>query len=662
MEKNIQDLLERETPGVFHDSLLTRAKALVEMSRSKMSAKYPEWDRHDDIYQGIRTDPDKEDAKARERKEPTKMVIPMAHAQVQTFVAFAYSILFQREYFFELTPMGADADKAAAIGEALLQRDLDHFNYKSVLYQFLLDIARFGLGVTKESWVEESQWVYERKEQDTGSFLGKMFKYGSQKTIRTKKIKYQGNKVINISPYRFFPDPRLPLGRFQEGEFVASEDEYSYAELKQMEADGLVSGIDFIPNLNKDSASEGRKNSRMTGIAFNDEGRDKTAKGNIVITEIIMKLIPSQVMIDEKTPLGTEKQVIKYLIWYANDSRMVKCVPYDYLHDQFCYSVGKFSPDLHHFLNDGLSGIIDQLQEVITWFVNSHITSVRKVIQNMLVVDPEGIVMDDLRERRPVIRLKDGMGRLGIDRYIKQLEVHDVTGNHMEDAKALQQVLQIVTGISDNALGQFNQGRRSATEAKNVSTGVSSRLKMHVSLIYYDAIEPQGRRMLSNLRDGLTLETYIKVFGVILDPAMQGFGQFVKATSDDLVGDYDFEVFDGTLPSEKQYQAETVMEAIQMCITNPQLAMVLGLDIKKLIFELFHLRGIRHPERFMLDQAQMAMVQQAMMGQQQQQPTTNGKANGQPSSNGSAGENQVPTGGGQRQIAPSPGMVQPPML
>src|SRR3989442_73021 len=236
MDKKIFDLLNSENPGKAHGDILTSTKALVDMSRSKMQRFYDDWDRHDDTYRSIRWR-DKQDKNAADRKEPEKFIVPIAHAQIQTFVAFCFSVLFQREYFFELTPMGADASKAAQIGEQLLQRDLDHCNFRSSAYQFLLDCARFGLGITKESWVEEIKWVNQETPAKQASFLGVTISYG-QSTQKVKTATYQGNKVLNISPYRFFPDPRLPVRRFQEGEFCASEDEYSYTELKTLEAQG----------------------------------------------------------------------------------------------------------------------------------------------------------------------------------------------------------------------------------------------------------------------------------------------------------------------------------------------------------------------------------------------------------------------------------------
>lgn len=189
----------------------------------------------------------------------------------------------------------------------------------------------------------------------------------------------------------------------------------------------------------------------------------------------------------------------------------------------------------------------------------------------------------------------------------------------------LQTQSQITTGISDNALGQFHGGRRSATEAKNVNAATASRLKMIASVVYYDAFEPLGRQMLSNLRQGLTAETYVKVFGLIKDPTLDAFSEFVKVQNSDLIGEYDFEIYDGTLPSEKVYQAQTLQEVLAVILPNPQMAMMLGLDPKSVFYEMMVLRGIRHPERFSLSESQRKMMMLQMMQQQQQQQAPNGQ-------------------------------------
>ncbi len=80
----------------------------------------------------------------------------------------------------------------------------------------------------------------------------------------------------------------------------------------------------------------------------------------------------------------------------------------------------------------------------------------------------------------------------------------------------------------------------------------------------------------------------------------QSTPQFIKVSKEDLVGHYDFEVWDGTLPSDRAQIASSLDELLQQIMANPQIAMSFGIDAKKLLEEMLLLRGVKNPERFNL--------------------------------------------------------------
>lgn len=631
MEDFVKDDLEKEEQSDFHKQMLKDCRALVDMSRKKMSNYYDTWDRHNEIYRGERR-LDQQDKKAIERKEPEKMVVPISYAQTQTFVGFCFSLYTQRERLFELVGMSEEDHKAARVGEALLARDLSYNCFEKILYQFLLDLTRFGLGIIKSTWVKETQRVRQTIQPDPWTFLGLTLKRQPQE-VETITTKFLGNKLVSISPYRFFPDTRLPISRFQEGEFCASEDEYAFTTLKQMEKDGLIAGTKYVPNMTKEGLE--RRGTTHTSMDFSIRAgseylSEAQSKGMVILTEVQRTIIPKDYEINGN-PLGKEDYPVKYVIVYANDSRVVKCEPLNYVHDQFTYDLSEFNPDVHNLVNPGLSDSIDKLQDVISWFINSRITSVRKVISNYLIVDPEGVEMKDLQNRNPVIRIKPTAAGRGVDRWIKQLDVNDVTTNHINDVEFLNGLIQTVTGISENLMGQFHGGRRSATEARNVQSSAAARLKMLAAIIFRTALEPMGRKMLSNLRDGLDEETTVRVVG--LTDALEG-ASFLPVDKSSLAGAYDFEIFDGTLPSEKIHNAQALQEVLSLGFKNPEVSVALRLDLLAVFIEWLQLRGVRNPERFTLHAPDENTL--ALLGQQQQQmngqsqngapaPATNGR-------------------------------------
>lgn len=626
MDERIRKELEQEAYTDFHRQLLQDTKALVDMSRRHMQLQYDKWDHNAKIFD-LWYHLDQQDRKARERKEPEKQVFPLSYSQQMAFIAFCYTVYTQRERFFEVEAMNQVSAKPAKIAEILLARDLAYNQFGLKLYQFLLDIARFGIGIYKTAWRRETQRLKVQVEQPPiMSFLGMSIGGGQMTEEEQIVTKYLGNDLMNVTPYRFFPDTRLPLRRFQEGEFVGSEDEYSYVALKQMEKQGELVGCRWLKPFTKKMLADRGQSRFSDDVNIIDSDISTHAgqtKGSFVLTEVQRVFIPNEYQIAGK-PLGKEDYPVKYLISYVNDTRIVRCEPLNYAHDQFTYDVGQFSPDILHLLSQSLSDSIDGLQSLVSWFINSRITNVRKVISDKLIVDPEGVELKDLQDRNPIIRLKPSAARMGIDKFIKQLDLQDVTANHLKDAEFLQEFTQKTTGINENILGQFYPGRRSATENRNVNSAAASRLKMVASLLFEQTFIPMGEKMISNLRDGLDEETFVKLQGV---EGLEDATGFQKVTRQDLVGSYDFEMFDGTLPSEKNLLAQVLEEIVKECMGNPEAAIAMQLDFRAMLLEAMELRGIRNPQRFSLkppQQQQQQPMQPPAMGDEGQQNGSSG--------------------------------------
>lgn len=596
MNAEVISELKKGKESPFVRSLLQHVKGLVDISRGVMGDYYDYWDQNDAVYRGERAQ-DADDKKAVKKGQPQKMVVPLAFAQVQTFVAFCLTLFLQKENVVELIPMSPEDEQGAKVGEALIARDLKRSQFVMKLKQFLLDIARFSVGVMKHTWVTES------KELKNAPVEGS--EYASE--LGTQRVTvFEGNRIEVVSPYRFFPDVRVPLNRFQEGEFCASEDEYTIIELKKQEKDGLYANVDAIPKWTKETLAERSKKSRLFSsvVAGTKEGPSKS-HGVCVLTEVQVWLVPSEFTLDDGKKLGEENYPVLYVVAYANDETVIRVEPMNYVHNQFTYDVAEYDPDQHHLVNVSLSSIIDMLQDTISWFINSHITSVRRVIQNRLVIDPSGLEMEDLKQDRAYVRLNMQGAGGDVRRYVQQLQVSDVTGGHVGDSEMLHQLMMTVTGISENSLGQYSPGRRSATEARNVNFNAASRLKVIAQGIYYSALEPLFDKMLSNLRDGLTTETYVRVFGVGATP--DKYTAF-KADRTQISGNYDFTVFDATLPSEKGYMAQQIGELLQTMMGSPESVMIFGYDPKKLLDKMFELRGVRNLESLKMDPQQMAQL------------------------------------------------------
>lgn len=619
MDEAIRAELEQEIQSDFHKQLLDHCRDLVSMSRRHMQQFYPRWDANNNTYRA-QLDKTRQDEEAESRDEPTKQVIPVTYAQVQTFVSFCMTLYLQRQHVFEVLATGEEDYAKASVAEALLDRDLAYNKFDLCLYQFLLNVARYGVGIIKHTWWEETKM----EEVEVPATQATMFGVpitpdvaAPPIVIKQRKVVFQGNKLSTPSPYRFFPDPRIPFSRLQEGEFVASEEWFTKDTLTQWERNGSVAGVKHIKPLAGDDLKERLKHSRVGNTLLDEQaavmnvGGTKTSR-YYVVTECQVSLVPNEFKLDDGSTLGPEDYPIKYNVWYVNDSRVIKCEPMDYAHDQFTYSVGEYSADQEDLVSPGLCESIGQLQAAIDWFFNSHVASVAQVIGDKVIVDPSVVNWDDVAERKPAVRVLPQAAGTDVTKGYQQLRVQDVTGAHMGDLQTLHGVVQVVTGINDNALGQFHTGRRSAEEARTVNSATAARLKCLALIIFRSALEPMARQMLSNFQQGLTEETYVRVVGDLADPNV--YTQFKAVTKADLQGRFDFGIFDGTLPSERGTQAMALQEILSAAFQNPQAVMMMGYDPKKIFEEWLTLRGIRHPKRLEMN----VIRQQEIMLQMQQ--------------------------------------------
>lgn len=607
----------QNTSSKEHGKLLAYAKDKIELSRRAMSSHYSKWDEHDAMFRTWRHW-DKEDRAAFDKGEPEKLIMPLTFSQVMTFVAFSVSTLMQNDLFYELTPTGSEANPLISPIQQILKRDLAKNAWSSFLTQFFLDIGRFSLGCAEVCYTEQSRFIrLPQTVQQPGAFgVG-----AEQQTNEFQEIPvFVGNKVYPLSPYRFFPDTRIPLTRFQEGEFCGSEDMFSMVTLKTTA--GSTFNLDKIPKFNDDQYKDRKSKSRidmMETIRVNpnqgtsdpsSDGDGFVKSGSVVITKLVCDLIPCDFKDGSDGPslLGDDEFPIRYIIWYANDKTIIKFEEATYLHGQFPYVCAQFIADQHMSLNQGLASMCGPINKLVTWLMNAHTASQKNAFESKWVIDPAGVDMKSLESRSPYILLKKNMANMGVERYIKQMETKDVTANAMVDIASLKDLLEGATGYTGLMQGQYSGGRRDATQSRVVTQGATTRGKTTLSSIWETAFAPLGRQLIANNRQEMDLETFMRVLGpqpgdmgTMPDPlhldTMTLFQMF-QADPVTIATDEQFFVFDGSMPSEKAFLSQTLQELFLAIAANPVIMQVMGYgpaQLKFLLEEIYELRGVPAP-------------------------------------------------------------------
>lgn len=610
------DELNKKEPSEFHSKLLSECLADVKRSRADMARRYSEWDTNQLVFEGKRM-PDEEDEQMYREGKPVKMVVPNNFAQAMSFTSFLFLMFKQNRNFYELTPSPDLIDRGTkkADSETILNRDWNRNAGSTLLFQNLKDVAVFGIAPMSVCWKKEMSRIYVNPASSVVQTTNGVTVSSRPGSGWEEYVKYEGNELRNLSPYRFFPDTSFPLVDFWKSKsFCAWEEDYTLNDLRDLEKSGEVAGVDHIEGWAKDLFKERGAESRLS-FDYRRTSFD-SAKGSspVIVTKCQKWIVPSQFKFGPKDKaLGPEDFPVLYHVWYANDNRIIRAEPSYVWHNEYGVGMAQFTPDMHQTLSGlSLCGLIYYLQDVISWMINSRITNVRRAIQNRNVINPafiEGKSYDGEGD----IYIRKGVGRIDPRLAVMQLGVNDVTSSHMQDADILGKIMQLVSGVNDNAMGQYNSGRRSASEARVVTAGAAGRMKMHGHLIWEQCLGRIGRLMYANSRQSLSPETFQRIVGVDgkTDPALRY--QLFQGTPQEIAAGEDFTIFDSTLSSEKAFMAQNLQELIQVIFTaNPMAAQqfAMKIDPAKVFDELQYLRDGAPVQEFYYDPGTQPMMPQ----------------------------------------------------
>lgn len=626
MNDRLFNELSKEVPSPLHTALLTKVKGLARISRDEMSNYYARWDYAQERYRAERmerTDDTSKNRKKREDDKPEQFSVPLSYAQTQTFVAFGMSLFFQNEKFYNLNPQGWDDFKLRECAERNLQVDCNRSKMVYSVYQNLQDIGRFGIGPMKYSWEKKIIKVPTTSTKTT-EFGGREISKVVTDTYEDA-VEFEGNEVFPVDPYRFLPDTRFPLTDIHAGEFCGSESEFSKTTLMAMQSNKSVAGIKFVEPMTDSDALTRRRTKYLTADNFHD-----ASKNIFVVTEMQVKIVPSEFKLDDGQPLGSEDFPIIYNIWYANDNRIIKLEPLNNISNKFTYECGQYTPDIQELVSKGVSGVTERMQEIIDWLYNSRIDAVTRTLDNQIIIDPQIVDPEEFKKGGRIIVATKNATRKSLREAVFPLPIVDSTTAHIADAQALASMIPQITGVSENMMGQYHSGRRSAREAGAVTQAAASRMIMAYKLLWSMVYEPIGLGMLRNSRYALPKERFIQ------NGNDETLYKDYSADAKKIIESSDFFVMEGLLPGEKLTMAGQVRETLSMLMTNPDAALQFDMSPKLLMDELLTLMGVTARRRFSLmeDPQTLQTIVQQLVQQQvtqilanvQQPPTDPGSA------------------------------------
>lgn len=589
--------------------LLDALRARFQMSTSGMSSLHKKWREAESATLAYL--PEREaDAARRSKRELaglpqyTTIVLPYSYAMLMTAHTYWTTVFLSRSPVLQYTGRHGESEMQVQAVEALMDYQTTVGGHMPVYYIWLLDVGKYGVGVVGNYWDEEKSFVAridevgETEQSDIPGLLP-----GKPQRIRTvEAVKgYTGNKLHNIRPYDFFPDTRLALHRFQEGEFCAVRSEVGWHVIRAMETDGFFINTKELPKGAGGSVTGRVYGSSGQTMPQSDTTGSYSAKPDDearINDSNVYGLVDMVVLLRPKDwGLGADTSPQKWV--FTTDDKhtvLLSARPFSSYHAKFPYQLLELEPEAYALAARGIPEIMTGVQQTIDWLVNSHFYNVRATLNNQMIVDPSRIVMKDLLDPLPggFVRMKP-LG-YGTDpaAAVKQLQITDVTRTHLSDVQFMHEFGQRVMGINDQIMGMLESGgRKSATEIRTSATFGTNRLKTNSEYFSAMGFSPHSMMLLQNSQQYYTAEMKLRIVG---DTAAGIEQQFVTVTPDMIQGFYDFTPVDGTLPVDRFAQANLWRSMFGDLAKMPQIMQ--EFDMSRLFMHIAQLGGLKGLRQF----------------------------------------------------------------
>jgi hypothetical protein len=645
-----------------HAKILDAVVERIKMSRNKMQSRYDHFARMEEMYIAYIPESESDRIKRLSREQKgtqtyTTIEIPYSYAILMAAHMYWASVFLGRSPIHQYSGRHGEAESRVMGLEALIDYQVMVGQMLVPYYIWLLDAGKYGLGVLGTYWEEDYSIVSKVVEQPA-TYRGIPIPFSRPQKVRVSEriLQYQGNRAFNIRPQDFLPDPRVPITRFQDGEFAGRRTEVGWNYILKKQADGTYFNIDVLKRIreNRLTRDDGSPQIEMPESTpwQGSEHIDIKDVGLTELHEMVIELVPRE------WELGSSSYPEKWVFTVANEKLIIGCQPLGLLHNQFPYDILEYEMEGYSLFKRSMLEILKPLNNVVSWLINSHFYNVRKSLNNQFIADPSRLMMTDITNPEPgkVIRVKPQAYGQDVRTMLTQVAVQDVTRSHLEDLKIIEQMIQRVSGVVDAVMGMPLQGgRRTATETRTTSSFSMNRLKINAEYMSALGFGPHSAKLVAN-----TLQKYDQVRKFKIAGMMESWEDpYILVTPESIAGQYDFVPVDGTMPIDRFAVVNMWSQLMQSMGQMPDVAM--QYDFGKIFGYMAQLGGIKNLKQFRVNVTpDERLMQLAAAGNSIPLGGGGGRSrpNGQARPNGSGGASSRPgaNGGGTPVPAQVPGM------
>lgn len=585
----------------FHDKLVARVMARANDSHNVMSTRYSDWREIDKVLRTYvppeQSDEENKNESSAMRGRSPKIIIPQSHATLETLLTYV-SAAFLQDPIFGYEGVGPEDQLGSILMQQLVNQQATRNAMGLSLHTQWRDAFAYGIGVVSPIWERKFSDQVTTRKRGFYDMMANLFTVSERQRVTEKnKLIFEGNKLVNIDPYSYLPDPNMPAHAIEDGEFAGWVEKTNRMDLLRRDRDSK----DYVFNAKYLKHIDCR--SHLISLNMREDYRgeeDPMISSNNPAHALWMyiDIIPAE------WELGSSQYPETWLFGIAGDKVCITAKPLGLNHGRKPVCV--CAPDYDGYSANPISrlGIVHDIQNLVNFLYTSHIQNIRKAINDMFVIDPSIIAYHDVANPEPgkLIRMRRAAwGKGQLEQAIKQFDVRDVTAGHIADSQVLSEIMQQVSGANDNIKGAFpdRSSRISASEVNSARSSSLSRLEKTARIISMQSMVPLGYMLASHTQQLMQEETYVKVAGEIEQRLMSDFGieadqQRVDVSPLDLAVNYDVLPHDGTIPGAEN--AQTWVQLYQIMANNPMVAQ--GFDMQRVFKHIARQMGAKNVDAF----------------------------------------------------------------
>lgn len=598
--------LDLRPDSVLHSNIVQKLLQRARVSAENLQGRRQSWreiDRTLTAYIPL-SDIEKR-VKCRNENAPVSIVFPHSYAVLETLTAFVDGV-FLKEPIFHYRGNSPEDTAGAILLEKVIELHCQRSKVGLSLHTAFKDSIAYGIGAVFPMWKQRWGWR-------TRSVMDEV---GEQTKESEPALLFEGNAIDNVDPYQLLLDPNYGVQAVQDSEFVGFVRRTNYYNLLEDDGNGAVFNVKYLQG----SANQ---TSRYF-FSQRDDGpqiaktKDTSILKPVDVIYLYIKIIPKE------WSLGQSTSVEKWLFAVAGDRLLIQAQPLDLDHNMFPIAICAPTFDGYSCAPLSRLELLSGMQELLNWLFNSHITNVRKTLNDIIIYDPFVLNTADLTDPKPgkLVRARRAAWGKDLRGSIQQLQVTDVTRQNVADAQLVMQLMDKVSGADAAMMGQLRDSgpeRLSAAEFQGTQNAAFGRLKSMTAIIEQQLIQDIGYMFAMHTQQLMQEDTFISTVGEWQSLLLQMYGERVyndrmRVTPQDL--NIDFDVVINSNGPDSRSEAQFWIQMFDIISRTPELYQIV--DVGKVFRFVASQLGASNVDNFLRPEVQQQLLMQPQVMQNEQ--------------------------------------------